>query len=630
MRSSLRQGPFSRTITRCLLIAGLLALAINFPSSFLGSSLDPAFGASQVSRDVYYGNEAPVSGPSAPQLTSADYPTQYGESRLIVWMVAQQHLYWGGLACGALMLVTLLEIGPLLSRREAPAIQYDRWAYDILRLVMGGFSVTALLGAGLAACLLVLYPDLTLYLVGIFRPTVLLYVVLALVLTLLAYGYYYTWERCGRGAIKYLHASLGVLANVVAITMVFMANGWSSFMLSPAGVDEQGRFLGTIWHALHTATWNAFNIHRLLSHLVLASVVFACYAAYQALKAKTHEDWVEGERRTYLCLLTMTGAFVCIPFEGVWLLRETYAYRQQMGITQLGGLMAWLGILRVSLVAGVFLGLNYYVWQRISMEDRGKDYESLRKYAFLVLTLGVAVYITPHTMVMTKKELYDVGGQQHQVLGNYGVESAKQAVVNMMILVTIGSWYIWTRARTALTSQQARLAGPVTAGIFLAAGINILWLSIYGYYVPANVRVGNSVGSAATPLMVLVYVLVLTQGWKTQAIGGHPDQRRLPLLIHWVVFVVAFVVTWLVGLGGYVRSSVRLFWHVNELARDQSPWAYTHSVGFAANVISLNAILFWLGLLLLFWLAHVREAEVAPVEILSRDTVKMKSLEVRS
>ena len=44
----------------------------------------------------------------------------------------------------------------------------------------------------------------------------------------------------------------------------------------------------------------------------------------------------------------------------------------------------------------------------------------------------------------------------------------------------------------------------------------------------------------------------------------------------------------MMGLMGYIRSSVRLFWHVNEIVRDNSPWAYTHTVGFAANMISFN------------------------------------------
>jgi cytochrome d ubiquinol oxidase subunit I len=50
-----------------------------------------------------------------------------------------------------------------------------------------------------------------------------------------------------------------------------------------------------------------------------------------------------------------------------------------------------------------------------------------------------------------------------------------------------------------------------------------------------------------------------------------------------------------------------LFWHVNEIMRDNSPWAYTHTVGFAANMISFNVLFFWVSILFVFWLASLGE-----------------------
>ena len=63
---------------------------------------------------------------------------------------------------------------------------------------------------------------------------------------------------------------------------------------------------------------------------------------------------------------------------------------------------------------------------------------------------------------------------------------------------------------------------------------------------------------------------------------------------------------------GRHRSSVRLFWHVNEIMRDNSPWAYTHTVGFAANMISFNVLFFWTTIMFVFWLGALA-AKKAPV-----------------
>jgi hypothetical protein len=53
-----------------------------------------------------------------------------------------------------------------------------------------------------------------------------------------------------------------------------------------------------------------------------------------------------------------------------------------------------------------------------------------------------------------------------------------------------------------------------------------------------------------------------------------------------------------------------LFWHVNEIMRDNSPLAYTHTVGFAANMISFNVLFFWIRILLVFWLGSLTAKKV--------------------
>ena len=61
-------------------------------------------------------------------------------------------------------------------------------------------------------------------------------------------------------------------------------------MISPAGIDEFGRYLGNSWHVVHSALWNPFNVHRFAGHLLCASAVLCAYAAYRALTARTLEE----------------------------------------------------------------------------------------------------------------------------------------------------------------------------------------------------------------------------------------------------------------------------------------------------------------------------------------------------
>lgn len=556
--------------------------------------------------DTYYRTKGVVSGPRPPVLTDADYPRPselpISESRVVIWVLAQQHNYWGAFVFGVLVLTVLLEIGSLVVRPGESAQRYDGFAHEILRLVVLALSVAAALGGLLLFGLLALYPDLTRYLASVFRPFFLGYGVLLVAFSVVVYLYYSTWQRMSAGLSKWLHASLGVLACSLGTLLVLISNAWGSFMLAPAGVDQYGRFLGNYWQVLHTATWNSFNVHRITGHIVFGAAVISAYAAYRALTEKTREERVRYDKMAYMA--AFATMFVLFTFQagGSWLMREIYGYRQQMGITLLGGLLAWLGIVLAGLFGSLFLGINYYLWQRINAEDEGARYGRYAKYVFLTLAACMAVYITPHTIVMTPRELLQMGGQQHQVLGNYGVESSKNAAISIMMVTTMWSFVLWGKSRFRNISRSI---DRFIAVAFLAGAANILWLGIYGYYIPANVRVGLSVPMAVTTLSLVVLSSVVFRRFSQVGAGSHQAWESMSVRGYYVLFFLAFAITWIMGLGGYRRSSVRLFWHVNEIMRDNSPWAFTHTVGFAANVITMNAIIFWLGLLLLVWMARL-------------------------
>ena len=70
------------------------------------------------------------------------------------------------------------------------------------------------------------------------------------------------------------------------------------------------------------------------------------------------------------------------------------------------------------------------------------------------------------------------------------------------------------------------------------------------------------------------------------------------------LFGLAAAFTWVMGLMGYIRSSGRLAWHVNELMADVSPWAFTPNLGFAAKMVTLNMVVFWGAVLALFWMCQ--------------------------
>jgi len=567
-------------------------------------------------RDVYYKTEGIVSGAPAPK--TADnaqfYPRYNFESRVLLWFANQQHLYYGSFVLAVPIFCMIIEFMGIVSKDRAMAKKYDQLAYDFIKISLTAYSLTAILGGILIFTFLTLYPAFFGYLSSIFRPVMHVYALMFVAESGTIYIYYYGWDKMKEGLLKWIHVSMSVVLNVIGTVLMMLANSWIGFMMSPAGVDEQGRYLGNIWQVIHTALWNPLNVHRILGNMAFGGGVVAAYAAYRFLSAKTDEERAHYDWMGYIAMAIGVAFLIPLPFAGYWLMREVYAYRQQMGITLMGGLLAWLFIIQATMIGILFLSSNYYLWQALGRMRGAEKYQRYIKYLVFVLVVGFLIFITPHTIVMTPAELKAMGGQQHPVLGNYGVMSAKNGGINVIITTTVLS-FIWYMRGNKVSMVSWAKFGNIFMGVFFAcAYVNIIWLAIYGYYIPANVRVGLSVPQVATTLSCLFFMTalngVMMKGAKQL---GPIEWGKISVRSQYALIMLATAFTWMMGLMGYIRSSVRLFWHVNEIMRDNSPWAYTHTTGFAANMISFNVLFFWLTILFVFWLGTLGVKKV-PVE----------------
>ncbi|CAI4029674.1 hypothetical protein DNFV4_00092 [Nitrospira tepida] len=610
---SLAMSAVTILLSGCLLAASASsAEAPDPPSEPAGQAeIDPSMRP-ETARDVYYKTEGVVSGPPAPA-TSNDqihYPRYNFESRILIWFANQQHLYYGSFVLAVPIFCMIIEFLGIVTKDRSLGERYDRLAYDFVKISLTAYSLTAILGGILLFTFLTLYPTFFGYLSGIFRPVMHLYALLFVAESGTLYIYYYGWNKMKTGFLKWVHLSMSVMLNTIGTALMFLANSWIAFMMSPAGVDEQGRYLGNIWHVIHTALWNPLNLHRILGNMAFGGSVVAAYAAYRFLSARTQEERAHYDWMGYVAMFIAVLFLIPLPFAGYWLMREVYAYRQQMGITLMGGLLAWLFIIQATMIGALFLTTTYYLWQCLGRMPGAERYLRYVKYLVFIMFAGFLVFITPHTMVMTPAELKAMGGQQHPVLGNYGVMSAKNGGINVMIVTTVLS-FIWYQRGNLVAAVSWRKFGNIFMGVFFAlAYANIVWLAVYGYYIPANVRVGLSVPQVATTLSCLLLMTALNLAMlKGATRQGAVEWGKMTARSQYALVMLATEFTWMMALMGYIRSSVRLFWHVNEIMRDNSPWAYTHTVGFAANMISFNVLFFWISILFVFWLASLGEKQ---------------------
>ncbi|MGH7410236.1 MAG: cytochrome ubiquinol oxidase subunit I, partial [Candidatus Methylomirabilis sp.] len=139
-------------------------------------------GAAKVEkgRDVYYKTEGIVSGAPAPKTgdNPKDYPRYNFESRVLLWIANQQHLYYGSFVLAVPIFCMIIEFMGIVSKDKAMAKKYDQLAYDFIKISLTAYSLTAILGGILIFTFLTLYPAFFGYLSSIFRPVMHIYALL--------------------------------------------------------------------------------------------------------------------------------------------------------------------------------------------------------------------------------------------------------------------------------------------------------------------------------------------------------------------------------------------------------------------------------------------------------------------
>ncbi|MEE8379929.1 MAG: cytochrome ubiquinol oxidase subunit I, partial [Gammaproteobacteria bacterium] len=187
-----------------------------------------------------------------PLLSESDYPRIRGvNSRVTVWLAAQLHLWFAAFVLAVPIFVFIIEaIG--MARRDK---RYDDMAYEFIKVSITAYSITAILGGLLLFSLVLFYPQVLQYLSGIFKESMFYYALLFFAESACLYIYYYGWHWLQGDTKKWVHLTIGLMLNAVGTLLMFLANAWVTFMMSPAGVDPAGVFSGDSWAAMHNFLW---------------------------------------------------------------------------------------------------------------------------------------------------------------------------------------------------------------------------------------------------------------------------------------------------------------------------------------------------------------------------------------
>ncbi len=527
-------------------------------------------------------------------------------SRVAMWVVAQLHLMFAAFVLAVPMFALIIEIIGYATKDK----RYDDLAYEFTKLLSVSFSFTATLGALLTFMLIILYPKLAGYLIKIFSWTFFPYVLLFFLEAVFLYSYYYGW---GKFSPK-VHIALGVALNIVGTAIMFIADAWLTFMNTPNGISETGELVN-LWDAVNNFIWMPINVHRLIANVAFGGSVAAAYGAYKFLGAqnaseRAHYDWMG-----YIGNFIAISALLPLPFAGYWLGKEIYAYSQSLGITLMGGTFSWLFIIQAVLIGNLFLAANYYLWVSMERIEGAERYRKFIKYLLASIAVCFIVWATPHSLVASVEEARAMGGAHHPVLGVLGVMSAKNTAVNILILTTYISFLLYRRGNKEATVSWARTGNIIQFTIFAAVIIFVVFLGVYGYFVEAKVRIGLSVPQVLSVLFAMISVTIIDIFlFRNAKIRGQIRWGDMPARAQYALFFIALTFAWTMGLMGYVRAGMRQHWHVYGVMADTSPDAFTPTLGFASNVISITVLIFFAFIAFVFWLAGLSSKKVQHVE----------------
>ena len=522
-------------------------------------------------------------------------------SRNLVWIVAQQHLLLAGFVLGVPIFAWVCELVGWKTKEA----RYDKLAKEFTKLLTSAYATTALFGGILLFLLIGLYPKLMAYLTDMFFPSFLVYCLLFLLETATLYMYWYGWDYM-QGNKKAFHLFLGFLLNLFALGIMAVPNSWATFQASPVVVGD-GDAWARAWMAMQNPTWMPVNIHRLIANVVLGGFIVGAYAGIRYLLAVSQEEREHYDWMGYVGNFIGVFGMLPLPFAGYWLMREVYQYNQQMGITLMGGFLAWLFILQAMLIGVLFLGANYYFWMGITYRIPGSEnsYKKRIMAMLVVLLLCLGVWMTPHSLVASLAEAQKMGGTHHPLLGVFGVMSAKMTVSNLMILVTFMSFIMYWRAGKQETAGWAKAAKAIMGALLVVGGVAVIVLGVWGYFVPAIIRINYfSVAQVLIVLFIMVTFTPLTAllmksaKTTTEMVWG-----KMPIRAGYSLVLNAVMVILLMSLMGYARSSSRVHWHIYGVMRDTSDYAFSPALGYAAAFMSLNTFVYCLLVAFIFWVA---------------------------
>ena len=515
----------------------------------------------------------------APAPPPVEFP--YAGNRTAVWIVAQLHILFAAFILGAPIFAVVSEW--LGYKNQDP--KYDRLAKEVTKVTVILYSMTALTGGLFIFVLLATYPDFTTWLIQhFFLVFAVIYPLLFILETIILYAYFYSWDSL-KGEKKARHIAIGVLLNVVGTVTLFVIDGPTSFMNTPAKSAEGVSLIqfvqsAGLWDKIANYSWMPLNLHRLVGNVTFGGFIAGLVAAYMYMGAKTDEE------RSYYGLdgvrgdMIGVGALLFPPFMGYLLAYELCDYDASICPYMMADQLSMFFEMQGAMVGLIFLASNYYIW--LSMK-RIQGVEQVRMSGMVM----IAVILIPVVMGIAWKMF---------------PPPEWQSLIFLALLIVL----------PPILSRLPGLRFTVSSFTMIKVGFlmivvaNAIWMTPHGFVATQGLATEElELPSWASELALmpaknaaaftLVFLTIVNYILYNRAIrSGTIIWGKIDFTSQFVLIFLAFSAIWTMGLMGTVRSLTRKYYHVYNLVPDFTQEAFTPTLAYSAWWITAVTLVFYL------------------------------------
>ena len=523
---------------------------------------------------VALGTAAYAQVPSAP---SVEFP--YTGNRTGVWIVAQLHILFAGFILGAPIFIVISEW--LGYRKQDP--RYDRLAKEVTKVTVILYSMTALTGGLFIFVLLATYPQFTTWLINhFFLIFAVIYPLLFIGETIVLYLYFYSWDAL-KGEKKGRHIAIGVLLNLIGTITLFVIDGPTSFMNTPAKATEGISLVDFIqtaplWDKIFNYSWIPMNLHRLVGNVTFGGFIAGLIAAYMYMGAKKEEDRAYYDWMGFVGNLIGVGALLFLPFMGYLYAYELCDYDASICPYMMADQLSMFFEMQGAMVGLIFLGSNYYIW--LSMK-RVEGVERVRMSLLTVLVMVALPFVMTYTWTLFPAP-----------------DPKSLAVLIPLILIPV----VFGRLVPLTVSSRT----VIKIGFLMVVIGNAIWMTPHGFVatqalstehleLPSDWSWLALMPAKNSAAFTLVFVTVVNYILYNRAIRqGTIVWGKIDFAAQFVLVFLAFSMIWTMGLMGAIRSLLRKYFHTYNLVPDFTSESFTPTLSYSAWTVTGITLAFYL------------------------------------